>query len=338
MSGKRNRQMSNSCDSQASCQIDIPEPPKRARVDDSRLPAANCREHDEVDDGAVLGVTGSRNKCFPNLLRCDMSIDDSRIFYWHSPDGYIPIGAEEAMIPLLIRDKKREFGMARQLPHWRMKKIRNGCRELKIPLACALSLRRHHIQRVNRGRTLESLGLGREHHVRESAEIFERCVQDLLDHSRVPYWSEEEQRKHNAKYHKSEKGKGGPLPPTPDFVLKETLLVRKYRVSKGDGRSRMSEEARVCWIEAKMFYGASTIPLDGRSAVGSLLATAEKYVANFGPGAIVFMFGCGDQLAAQLEGLGVLVLDCRSRDMVKLDRVRDHQRSWCGNENGEVLP
>jgi Protein of unknown function TPD sequence-motif len=341
MSGKRDRQMNNACDSQARhSSNDFPEPPKRARVDGSLSPAVNGGKRDEANDGEETATIVDPIKCFPNILRCDMSIEDSltRVFYWHSPDGHIPMSAEEAMIPLLMRDKKKEFGMARKLPHWRMKKIRKGCRELRVPLPCALSLRRHHMQRVNRGRPLESLGLGREHQVRKSAEIFELCVQDLLDRSGVPYWSEGQQRKHNAKTHRTPKGKRAPPPPTPDFLLKKPLQVRRYHVSREDRSSCVSEEARVCWIDAKMFYGASSIPPDGRSAVGSLLAKAEKYVAIFGPGAIVFMFGCGDQLAAQLAGIGVLALDCWSNEMVSLERVREHQRSWCGNDNGEILP
>jgi hypothetical protein len=98
------------------------------------------------------------------------------------------------------------------------------------------------------------------------------------------------------------------------------------------------EESRVCWLEAKMFYGASTIPLDGKSAVGSLLRTAEKYVRFFGPGAMIFMHGCGEELAGRLSVAGVLVLDCSSKDMVALEPVREHQRTWCANDNGEILP
>lgn len=87
-----------------------------------------------------------------------------------------------------------------------------------------------------------------------------------------------------------------------------------------------------------MFYGASTIDQDGKSAVGRLLSTARKYVRNFGDGAMVFMQGCGDQLAYQLAEEGVTALDCSSDETVDLRRVRAHQRIWCANEQRRILP
>ena len=93
-------------------------------------------------------------------------------------------------------------------------------------------------------------------------------------------------------------------------------------------------------IEAKMFYGASTIPSDGKSAVGTLLATAQKYVRFHGPGAMVFMQGFGDRLADQLLELGVLPLDCSATasTTVSLQQVEQHQRTWCANTDGIILP
>lgn len=54
---------------------------------------------------------------------------------------------------------------------------------------------------------------------------------------------------------------------------------------------------------------------DGKSAIGKLLQTVDKYVALFGPGAIVFAYGCGEALAATLEARGALVLDAAPLDM-----------------------
>jgi hypothetical protein len=93
-----------------------------------------------------------------------------------------------------------------------------------------------------------------------------------------------------------------------------------------------------------MFYGASTIEHDGRSAVGTVLTTARKYVRVHGPGAIYFLYGCGERLAQQLSAEGVIVLDGsgggekNSNNGVSLDEVRAHQRTWCADRNGNILP
>lgn len=91
-------------------------------------------------------------------------------------------------------------------------------------------------------------------------------------------------------------------------------------------------------IEVKMFYGASTIAHNNRSAVGSLLQTARKYVKLHGPGAMVFMYGCGDQLAREINNEQVMVLDCSSKDTVKLDGVDAHMRTYCCDTTGEIMP
>ena len=101
-------------------------------------------------------------------------------------------------------------------------------------------------------------------------------------------------------------------------------------------------ETTITGLEVKMFYGASTINADdGMSAVGCLLKTARKYTRLHGDGAMLFLYGCGDALAEQLSQLGVLVLDgsagYRENGLV-LDRVEAHQRTWCAEQNGHILP
>lgn len=91
-------------------------------------------------------------------------------------------------------------------------------------------------------------------------------------------------------------------------------------------------------IEVKMFYGASTIVQNNRSAVGCLLQTARKYVKLHGPGAMVFMYGCGDRLTAELNNEHVMVLDCHSKETVQLDAVDAHLRTYCCDTNGEIMP
>jgi hypothetical protein len=114
--------------------------------------------------------------------------------------------------------------------------------------------------------------------------------------------------------------KGEKTPPTPDFLLQETIYLDSKPVN---------------WIEAKMFYGASTIPDGTKNAVGGLLRSATKYVDRFGPGAFVFSCGYGSQLKRALEDKGAIALDARP---LNLQKMKEHQRSWCANDRGQILP
>lgn len=80
--------------------------------------------------------------------------------------------------------------------------------------------------------------------------------------------------------------------------------------------------------------GANTIPSGTPNAVGCILPKAKDYVRLYGTGAIVFMYGCGSQLAAQLLEVGVVALDGRGLD---LERVEQHQKRWCADGWGNIL-
>lgn len=93
-----------------------------------------------------------------------------------------------------------------------------------------------------------------------------------------------------------------------------------------------------------MFYGASTIEPDGRSAVGAILEKCRRYVDLYGAGAVVFLYGCGDKLASELAEIGVSVIDSggargnpSSRNHLSLRAMQEHQRSWCGDNDGNIL-
>ena len=175
--------------------------------------------------------------------------------------------------------------------------------------------------------TMSRLGLGEDEDIRQSAIIFEKCVQDYLDQNSVKYWTEKEQ-----KQRAREVGMEGQMG-TPDFLLRNQVMLRKVRVN---GTNIITlEERKIHWVEAKMFYGASTIPQGGHGAVSSLVSKMSTYVSSFGEGAIVFMNGCGDALASELNSIGVMVLDCA--DTVKLGRVVEHQKTWCASRNGQIL-
>jgi len=323
------------------------------------------------------------------------------VLWWHGASPHLSKSVEERMTNecnKLLHWGKKERGMMKDQPKFRLEQVKKLCRRERVPLSLALSLRRHVMKNLNPYSRMSGLKLGRDEDIRESAEIFERCVEEYLRRSTststsplmkngfscggsngsndgkscVEFWTEREQREHNKPYLRAS-ATPTRQPPSPDFVLKFPIRMKRFyyrhgsvkntndrRHSKQQHRHQkqhrnkcgnhndprdhdnedvvITDEQDVCWIEAKMFYGASTIPQDNNSAVGCLLATAKKYVRTYGPGAMIFMHGCGDDLARWLSEVGVLALDCGSRDTIDLRPVLAHQRTWCANSNGQILP
>lgn len=270
-----------------------------------------------------------------------ISEHQQRVLWWHAPVPFLPARIEESMLGTLIRWRERERGMMKDQPLFRLEQIEKLCHRHEIPIELALSLRRSYLKHYNPYRSMTQLGLGDNDSIRESARIFEECVQDFITRQGVEFWTETEHKDHISRHLQP----GDPYPPTPDFVFKKQIRIRKF-VHREDRRDRSSskrkhvlEEWSVGWMEAKMFYGASTLPQDGKGAVGNVLSTAEKYCRVYGPGAIVFMQGCGEELAQRLAEAGVLALDCSSRkETVQIEPVRAHQRTWCANDQGRILP
>jgi hypothetical protein len=182
---------------------------------------------------------------------------------------------------------------------------------------------------------MTQLGLGQKDDIDESARLFECAIEAFLKKSTIDFLTEKDQKE-------KAKSENKILTATPDFVLPKPILLRKIRRKrprKGQSNKKhhVLEERTIHWIEAKMYYGASSIPHGSKGAVGCVLERTQKYVAKFGEGAILFMMGCGDKLAAEMNAIGVSVLDC-SGNTISLDPVHDHQRTWCANEKGQILP
>ena len=261
--------------------------------------------------------------------------DTACILEWDSPLGYVPLSEEESMVEFMFRrNGKRERGMLKGKPSYVVSKYRKAMQQhaptMNFPQL--LSLRRHHIKLFNEHRNMTQLGLGDRDDINKSAKIFEWAIEKFLKNVSIDFLTEEQQREEAAK-------EGGVLQATPDFILPKPTVLRKVHKKKIKKKKqcRVLEERTIHWIEAKMFYGASSIPHGSKGAVGTVLARAQKYVDNFGEGAIIFMMGCGDKLAAELNDIGVSVLDC-SGNTVSLDSVHDHQRMWCADEKGRILP
>lgn len=200
---------------------------------------------------------------------------------------------------------------------------------------------------------MPALGLGDEASIREAAALFEGCVEEYLRQTAVEYITEEEQRRRT-------KASGAPLIATPDFMLtrparltfelcgRPPLRPRSLPApslspasvvagssAAGDHETGPRIVGPVHWVEAKMFYGASTIEQGRDSAVGRIVSTAEKYVQLYGPGAMVFSYGCGEELARRLGEMGVAALDAHPIDLRNMER---QQRGWCGSPDGIILP
>lgn len=242
----------------------------------------------------------------------DESQSEKRGLRWRTNFHCPTNAAEESLLPLLLKYGEKERGMMKTQPYHRIKAIREKCREMHMTPEQAYSMRRTHMMLNNPNEKFGLLRLGPRGAIRESAEIFEKAVARFLGHENISYISEEEQKDSHT---------DGPTPPTPDFLLKEPVLLN------GD--------TTIHWIEAKMFYGASNVPQGTPNAVGCVVATVEKYVKHYGKGAIVFSFGCGGDLKTELEEKGAKVLD---PSLLDLKQMRDHQKTWCANDKGWILP
>ena len=226
---------------------------------------------------------------------------------------HIPFESERALLPLLLKYGTNERGMLNTKRESRIQSIEQSCIRHGMHINQACSLRRHHIKNLNQYQSFRELGLGDNKDIYNTAMKFEQAVRNyLMFHSNVHFLTENDQKKLR-------------VGPTPDFLLSSPIII--YNQSN-------THQSPIHWIEAKMFYGASTIERDEKSAVGKILTTAEKYVHRYGPGAIVFAFGCGATLARELMIRNVIALDATPLD---LTIMVDEQRKWCADSKGRIL-
>ena len=219
--------------------------------------------------------------------------------------------------------------MMKDQPEFRKKKVMKFCKKKNIQLLQALSLRRHHIKLRNPRKSMQVLGLGKETDIRMAADLFETCVEEYLQKSNINFLTEEDQRK--AFLQQSQEGEK--QPPTPDFLFKESVQLNLFQKKNGKRKNRKTSR-KINWIEVKMFYGASLISKYG-TAVGNITYTAKKYVSLYGPGAMVFAYGFGEGLESKLQSMNVTLLDAKPLDLTK---VENHQKTWCADNTGMILP
>lgn len=260
------------------------------------------------------------------------TVDVQPVLCWRQNKTTLTLGKEKTLLRSLLRNKKKECGCLFQQHENNINKIRHLCETHQVPILTAASLRRHHILKNHRGKFYLA-NLGTDQQIREAASLVESTVKLALvdiDGEPIPYWNEEEQK---ANYRNTIKSELDPLQgPTPDVLFKKAVTLR-LETEDGD-----ITERTVYWLEIKMFYGAASLPWDSTAgAIGGLQRMAEKYTRLFGTGAVFFWNGCAQELEKKFKHLGVVVLD-NTCGMVDASTVEAHQRTWCANENGEILP
>lgn len=217
-----------------------PPPPPPVGNDDNALPLAAANA---TTPTATEEPPERVQDPFLCSLRCKPVPDTQQhqVLWWHSPVAPTPLAVEADLIDVLVPYQKRERGMFRDQPEHRIRKLQRLCEKKRISFRTALSLRRHHMKRWNPGLGMQQLRLGSDDAIRESARLFEEAVQDFLRRSNVSFYSEREQKAHIQKHRQQ----GQPYPPTPDFILKEPILIKNYTVGRGRDR-RVIQERSVC--------------------------------------------------------------------------------------------
>lgn len=319
---------------------------KRGRKNNNSSNPISTGEHNQTKN------SNHHSKSNKNIIdTASIKSNNSLTLHWKSSQPHImPLAVEEDMLKVILRWGERERGMMRDAPPFRLAEIQKRCQRHGIPLSQACSLRRHHMSLLNPYKSKESMQLGSLKDIKRSAELFEDAIAAYLHKQQISFWSEEEQKAEFLRTHPGQLIKG-----TPDFKLKQPILLtvvttnhenhahgtnnqQTQTLESRQHNIRLTKQRTIHWIEAKMFYGASTIPHDDRSAVGSILSKQKKYVKLFGEGAIVFSQGCGERLAVELDAIGVTALGCIGNPDIDLQDLKRHQRTWCGDKNGNILP
>ena len=163
---------------------------------------------------------------FAWCLRCQTVSDPQQqsVVWWLSPARPVPTAVELALTPILVPYKSRERGMFKTQSGKRLRQVQHACREHRIPISSALSLRRHLMRQYNPHVPMARLGLGKFEDVIGAARVFEESVQKELVKLTVEFYAEEEQKRYIQEHKQPEM----PFPPTPDFILKKSVLVKKY--------------------------------------------------------------------------------------------------------------
>jgi len=247
--------------------------------------------------------------------------------YWLNNYPIVTNDAESALLLRLLPYGKIERGMMKDHPIYRVQQIAECSNEHDFKLEQALSLRRYHICLLNPNAHSINLGLGSEKEIYGTAKCLKSAVSTYLQKSNVTYAMKDESFE--------EATRGENMVYTPDFFLTHPVNLAIDQPS--NGFSSFTEQAKINWIEVKMCCGVSIAPSDSTMpySLGNILPTARQLVKMYGPGAFVFAYGCGASLRCPLRDIGVLVLDSNPLDLTEM---HCHQKTWCADKEGAILP
>jgi hypothetical protein len=168
-----------------------------------------------------------RGTVSPHSLHCRplKDTEQPQELWWRCEVDPIPIATEKILVDVLLPNGEREKGMMREKPKSFLKRIKGVCQQHGVDMSTACSLRRHHIKKYNMNKTMSSLRLGPESHINAAAAIFEEVVAEFLRKEQIDFYDEQEQRA----FINKKLPQGRRYPVTPDFILKQPVLLRTYR-------------------------------------------------------------------------------------------------------------
>jgi len=278
---------------------------------------------------------------YNNTSVTSCSFDESQLTSRHDTNEVLPLvwrncyplvstESEKAVLRTLIPWGNTERGMMKDHRLYRVEKISEACSKHGMQLEQALSLRRYYIKVFNSEiKNMTHLGLGSDHHIHGTANLFKQAVFMHLKQCGTPFLTRDE---HKLAFF--EEGKPFvDMPQIPEFMLSCPVHLISYQPSRKG--ATITEHAQINWIHTQMFYGAYTRPCQSNNNASSVLRTAKKYIKDYGAGAFVFVYGCGSDLNGQLKDLGVSVLDSNPLDLTEMQNYR---KGWCANKDGLILP
>ena len=282
-------------------------------------------------DSTIAREESTGSNCSVSLQKLiNESSNDALPLSWLNSYPIIPVESEIALLSILLPYGNKERGMMKDHPPRRVEEIFDSCNIHGMKLEQALSLRRYHMMLLNpQIKSITHLGLGNTKDIRDAKYHFIRSVKHHLKECGIPFVTKKEQ---TTRIKKSEQGET--MQSTPDLMLPSpvNLLTNNQPINQDLG---VTEGGIINWIDCKMMYGASIAPNGTRSIGGGIPATARKYLNNYGPGAIIFLHGCGSTLSAQLRDMDIQVLDSYPLDLTQMLKQK---KSWCSDRSGLLLP
>ena len=196
-----------------------------------------------------------------------------------------PSSSEIALRSVLIIDSKNESGRGIDLPSERIDTIRLAAAEAGLSLHAAFSLRRGMLREMSKTTDIYAEhALGSESAAFEHAQNFEKVIELALKAAGVSFETENQLKERGSRA-------------TPDFRVNVNI-----------------NGIPIHWIDCKTYYCSSTLK-DPRLPVNKLASQAQRYNAEFGAGAFIFLCGVS---ADAVEIDKTLLLDASFCDCTSL--------------------